>query len=41
MIPARELHAHENAYHGFVKIVASAAATVLVVAAIVIGLISH
>ena len=41
MIPARELKLHENAYHGFVRMIASSAVAVLVVALIVIGLISR
>ena len=41
MITVRELRAHENAYRGFVRLVVTAAATILVVTAIVIGLISR
>ena len=40
MIPIRELRAHENTYHGFVKLVAGFAGVVLVLTGLVILLIS-
>jgi hypothetical protein len=41
MQSTKELRTHENAYHSFTRMIVGAAATVLVVAGIVILLISH
>ena len=40
MIPIRELRAHENTYHGFVRLVATFTGVALVTTLIIILLIS-